>query len=163
MNSLFERVYAKSLEGEGDYKKPVRDVYKFAQNYFKRNFLDRTFKTKEGRDIKITERGFKELFFSIAEAMRGGDKGAANVFKSRADDENYWYDVLSIVVELDDIIGDMDFEYQKPNYKQFKKPDIEKYVTFSSDVELDGENHTVMIRVEVPHEGKPRYYFHYID
>ena len=161
--NLFERIYAKSLEGEGEYKQPFRDVLKFAQNYFKRNFIDKTFQTKEGRDIKITERGFNELFFSLIEAMKGGDKGAAEVFKSRADDEDYWYDVLSIVVELDNIIADMDFEYQKPNYKQDKKPDIKKYVTFSSEVELDGELHNVMIRVEVPFEGKPRYYFHYID
>jgi len=169
MNNLFERIYAKSLENKAviDNKEvhltPLRDVLKQAQNYFKRNLLDKTIETKEGKKISITEKGFNELFFSIGEALRGGSKGAADVFKSRADDEDYWYDVLSIVVSLEDILKDMEFDYSKPNYKKEKKPNIERYDTYSCEVLMDDELHDTKIRVEVDKDNKKKYYFHYIN
>jgi len=168
--TLFERVYAKSISPEVDGKKlsPLRDVMKFANSFFKQNLLNKTIETKDGRKVQITERGFNELFFSISEALKGGDKAAAKIFRDEAESNGetlteYTYDVLSMVVSLEDIIKDMKFEKIKPNYKPDRKPDVKSYAECSCEVIIEGEPKECKVKIEIPYEGEKRYYFHYVD
>jgi len=169
MSALFEKVLAKALDkrsyrdGEVIRHTPIWDVVDRAQDIFERELLGKTFRTKDGKNVAFTKRGMKELFYSITGAMSGGSGAAINVFKQRDDDEDYMYDVLSIVPVLDDVIADMDFSYYEPNKKRDKKPDVRKYDTYECDVVVDGEEREAKVRVEVPFNGPDRFYFHYLD
>jgi len=159
---IYERVNAEPIDKKL-YNPSFRETYKFAENYFKRNHLGKKVQTKDGRNIMITEKGFREFFWSISAALRGETKGAAKVFSSRNNDADYMHDVLSTVISLDDILKDMEFEHSEKNYKPEKKPDVKRYDTYECEVDIDDELNYVQIRVEVPFEGTPKYYFHFID
>jgi len=159
---IWERVNVESIDKKL-YNPSFREAYKFAEQYFKRNHLGKKVQTKDGKNISVTEKGFKELFWSISAALRGETAGAARIFSSRNDDDDYMFDTLDTIISLEDILKDMEFEHSEKNYKPEKKPDIKRYDTYECEAELDDEIVNIKIRVEVPHEGQPRYYFHYIN
>ena len=158
---LFEEVYTKTFDHLS-----IEEAKDIAENYFKKNLLGKQFTSKDGRQISLTKRGFDEFFFSVEEALKDGNKGAAKIYKERDDGDDYMLDVLAVCMQLPLIIQDMEFESEKDNFKLDKKPDIKKYETYNCEVELSDEPNElkdVNIRIEVPFEGRPRYYFHYLD
>ena len=142
---------------------PLNVAYAKARKYFESHLMGKTFRAKDGRNIALTERGFREFFFSVEEALRGGEKAAAKIFAARDYKEEDYADVLAVVTSLDKIIQDMEFETTRRNLKPDRKPDIKKYDTYDCEVDLDGDVQSCKIRVEVPFKGDNKYYFHYLD
>jgi hypothetical protein len=168
-SSLFESVLSKSLDrksfkdGEVFHERSIHEVVELAKDFFEKNLKGKIFKTKSGKGIAFTQKGFREFFYSATSAIYGGQGAATGIYKERFRTEQDEFDVFSVVTALEDIIKNMDFHYYEPNKKADSKPDVRKYDTYRCDVVIDGDRRECRVRVEVPFDGPDRYYFHYLE
>jgi len=151
------------------YNGSIEEALESAMETFKDDLIGKIFRTRDGRRVAFTKRGYKELFYSITAAMTGGTDAAANVYKQREDgDPEYLFDVLSVVASLPEVIRSMSFVERKENNKFSSNPEkqaVKYYDTYKCDVVINGDEQECFVRVEVPKNNKnpDGFYFHYLD
>ena len=148
---------------ESDLQKALHD----SQQFYKYMLEDHGFKTNKGMTVRFTDRGFRELFHAIENVMAGEEfvgKGATKVVNQNAHEID---SLLATIQKLDDVVKDpqFHFEYEAPNRKRDRKPDILSYEHFTCPITINGKRRKLMLTFERKVDDRKRrdYYYHYLS
>jgi hypothetical protein len=152
--TLFERVYASTQD------KPTDELMQDAERAYKYVLSGREVpRASDHRPIKFSDRGWRELSYSV-DSVRAGDigKAATKHIKPELVDET-----LAVVPKLDDVVRDSTRTYYTRNKKPQAKPWVKGYEHSEAPVVIDGEEYDCDVALEVDRAGRAQYYYHALN
>jgi hypothetical protein len=151
---LFETIYAKT------HDKTPEELFPEAEQAYKYVLEDQAFENEHGQPIEFTNRGKRELFWSIDQVMQGNiGKGAT---RPLSQNEDILDEVLAIVEKLGDVTEEARYKFKQENKKPEQKPLVKGYEFYDCPVVVDGERRNVRIAVEVEKDGTRQFYYCFI-
>jgi hypothetical protein len=148
---LFEEILAST------HDKPIEELRPEAENAYKYILQDEEFETPYGDSIEFTNKGKKELFWSIDNVLNGNiGKGAT---RTLAQNEDILDEILAIVSQLGEVTEEVKFVYKSDNQKPDIKPTVLGYEFYDCPVKIDGKRRILRMAVEVDKDKSRKFYY----